>query len=148
MRALILAAALIGSAPCLAGPFPTAETWSVTVQDDILDRMSVQSVLTVRRMDDRVRFTLECLLSGPAARTDSRTAAWGTASIAGDVVTGRVEGGEDLLQLPDRTFTMTLRGRIGTWESNVPGCTQRADFLRDAVVDGIRGIDSVRRGRD
>ncbi|TXM65392.1 hypothetical protein FV226_25165 [Methylobacterium sp. WL12] len=148
MRTLILAAALLGSAPCLAGPFPTAETWSVTVQDDILDRMSVQSVLTVRRMDDRVRFTLDCVVSGPAARTDSRTSAWGTASIAGDVVNGIVEGGQDVLQLPDRTFTLTLGRKFGTWASNVPGCTQKAGFLRDAVVDGIQAIDSVRRGRD
>ncbi|NEU13928.1 hypothetical protein G3T14_17595 [Methylobacterium sp. BTF04] len=125
MRALILATALLGAGPCLAGSIPTDRLWAVAVHDDVDGRLFVDGTLYVRRVGDGHRFRLECKISGPAAGTDSRTSVWGSATVAGDVVIGRVEGGEDKLQLPGRVFTLRLRDDGGTWASNIPGCPQQ-----------------------
>ncbi|WP_375453478.1 hypothetical protein [uncultured Methylobacterium sp.] len=127
MRALVLAAALLGAVPCFAGGIPPDRLWSVTVHDDVDGRLAVDGTLYVRRVGDGHRFRLECLVSGPAAGTDSRTS-WGSATVRGDVVIGRVEGGEDVIQLPGRVFTLRLAVDGGTWTSNVPGCPHRVEI--------------------
>ncbi|TXN47350.1 hypothetical protein [Methylobacterium sp. WL7] len=124
MRVLPIAAAMFWAGTCVAGSIPTDRIWSVAVHDDVDGRLAVDGTLYVRRVGDGHRFRLECLVSGPAAGTDSRTSVWGSAMVKGDVVIGRVEGGEDRLQLPGRVFSLRLASDGGTWASNVPGCPQ------------------------
>ncbi|MCJ2124906.1 hypothetical protein [Methylobacterium sp. J-077] len=89
--------------------------------------MTVDGTLSVRRGG---RFLLECRISGTAWGPDSKTAVWGIATVSGDVVTGRVEAGEDRLQLPGRRFVLRLGDRPAAWSSNVPGCPQTGAIQR------------------
>ncbi|KQP62168.1 hypothetical protein [Methylobacterium sp. Leaf112] len=129
MRALILAAALAGAGPCLAGSIPTDRIWSVAVHDDVDGLAAVDGTLYVRRLPGGIRFRLECRVSWPDGSADSRTSVWGRATVDGDIVKGRVEGGEDLVQLPDRRFELRLGDSGGAWESNVPGCPRAVRLL-------------------
>lgn len=76
-RSLILAAALLGASPCLAGSVPTDRMWSVAVHDDVDGRVAVDGTLYVRRVPGGYRFRLECRVSWPDGSADSRTSVWG-----------------------------------------------------------------------
>lgn len=125
MRTLLIAAAIAGAAP--SEPAVPTGAFGLVVRDAVGDRLVVEGTLHVRQ--DRT-FLLECRLSGPAAGTDTKTAVWGTVTIAGGVVTGHVESGEDKLQLPGRSFTLAFGDPHRGWTSNVPGCPQRGGSAR------------------
>jgi hypothetical protein len=125
MRTLLLAAALAVAAP--SEPAAPTGAFGLVVRDAVDDRLVVEGILSVR--EDRT-FLLECRISGPAAGTDTKTAVWGTVDVSGSVVTGRVDGGEDRLQLPGRRFILPFGDPRRGWESNIPGCPQVARVPR------------------
>lgn len=126
MRTLLLVAALAGAAPCLPGAVPTGG-WGVRIRDVVDDGVTVEGTLSVRAGG---RFLLECRVSGAAWGPDSKTAVWGIVTIAGDVATGRVEGGEARIQLPNRKFVLRLGDRPAVLTSNIPGCPREGQVQR------------------
>lgn len=125
MRTVLVLAALAGAAP--SEPAVPVGAFGLVVRDAVGDRLVVEGTLHVRRDGT---FLLECRISGPTAGTDSKTAVWGTVDVSGGVVTGRVEGGEDAMQLPGRTFTLAFGDPRRGWTSNIPGCPQRGQAPR------------------
>ena len=125
MRTLLLAAALAGAAP--SEPMVPTGAWGLVVRDAVDEGMAVAGTLHVRADGG---FLLECQISGTAWGPDSKTAVWGHIDVAGAVVTGRVEGGEDARQLPNRRFTLRFADPRGGWTSDIPGCPQEASGPR------------------
>lgn len=125
MRSLLLAAALAGAAP--SEPVAPTGAFGLVVSDVVDAGMRVDGTLHVRQ--DQT-FLLECRISGDAWGPASRTAVWGTVTVDGAVVIGRVAGGEDRRQLPGRHFVLRFGDPQGGWTSNVPGCPQEGRVPR------------------